>query len=114
VPVPQVAAIGLDFIAGAAQLETVAHLGLDAFATQESERCVGKKLRRSREGPMGKAQAIEQHAGHGFARRHHCLIIWHEMPVNHVHQPSVLDDSSNQTSVIETLDAHLCHLATLP
>jgi hypothetical protein len=45
---------------------------------------------------MGKAQAIENHSSHGFARRHHCLIVWHEMPVNHVHQPSIPDDSSNQ------------------
>ena len=54
---------------------------------QQIERCVGKKLWGQRQGPMGKAQAIENHSGHGFARRYHFLIIWHEMPVNHVHQP---------------------------
>ena len=42
----QVAAIGRGFIEGAAQLETVEHLGIDAFAKQEIEGFVGKKLRR--------------------------------------------------------------------
>src|SRR5215510_7246239 len=42
----QVAAIGMGFIEGAAKLETVEHLGLNAFAKQEIEGFVGKKLRR--------------------------------------------------------------------
>jgi hypothetical protein len=42
------------------------------------------------------------------------LSIWHEMSVNHVHQPSVFDDRSNHAYMIETLDANLFHLTTLP
>jgi len=41
----QVAAIGIGFIEGTAKLETVEHLGIDAFAKQEIEGFVGKKLR---------------------------------------------------------------------
>jgi hypothetical protein len=41
----QSAALGISFIKGTAQLETVAHLGIDAFVQQESEGFVGKKLR---------------------------------------------------------------------
>jgi hypothetical protein len=111
---PQVAALGIDCIEGAAQPATVPQLGLAAFVTPPSEGVVGQQLRRSREGPVGNAQAIEHHAGHGFARRHPCLSIWHKRPVKHGDQPSVLNDSSHHAYVIETLDAHLFHGTTLP
>jgi hypothetical protein len=42
----QVAAIGRGFIEGATELETVEHLGIEAFTQQEIEGFVGKKLRR--------------------------------------------------------------------
>jgi hypothetical protein len=83
----QVAAVGRGFIEGAAKLETVEHRGLDAFTKQEIKGFVGKKLRRERQGPIGKAQAIENHCGHGFAWRHHFLLIWHETCVDHGNQP---------------------------
>jgi hypothetical protein len=40
----QITAIGISFIEGTAKLETVEHLGSDAFAQQEIEGFVGKKL----------------------------------------------------------------------
>src|SRR4029434_190242 len=63
---------------------------------------------------MGQAQAMQNHSGDSFAWRHHFLLIWHETSVNHGHQPSVLHHRSDQASMIETLDANLFHLATLP
>jgi hypothetical protein len=111
---PQVAAIGLDCIEGAAEREPVAPLGSDTFTKPAIEGCVGKQLRREGAGPRGTAHAIQHHAGHGLARRHHCWIIWHEMSVQHVQQPEVLADRSNHASVIETLDAHLFQVTTLP
>src|SRR4029450_10750791 len=63
---------------------------------------------------MGKAQAMQNHSGDSFAWRNHFLLIWHETSVNHGHQPSVLHHRSDQASMIETLDANLFHLATLP
>src|SRR4029453_2997096 len=63
---------------------------------------------------MGQAQAMQNHSGDSFAWRHHFLLIWHETSVNHGHQPSVLHHRSDQASIIETLDANLFHLATLP
>jgi hypothetical protein len=111
---PQVAAGGRGVIEGAAQRATVAPLGLDACTQQESKGGVGKKLRRSRQGPRGQAQAMEHHGGHGFAWRHHCLLIWHETGIEHGNQPSVFDQRRNHASVIETFDAHLCHGTPLP
>ena len=83
----QVAARGRGFIEGTAKLEAVAPLGIDACTQQQIEGVVGKTLRRERQGPLGKAQALQNHRGHGFVRRNHCWIIWHETPVNHIKQP---------------------------
>src|SRR5215475_9092858 len=42
------------------------------------------------------------------------LLIGHEMSVNHINQPYVLDHRSKQAQVIETLNAHLFHVTILP
>jgi hypothetical protein len=110
----QGAAVGRGFLEGAAPLETVAPLGLNAFTPQESEGCVGNTLRRARHGPIGTAQALANHCGHGFAWRNHCLLIWHETCVDHGNQPSIFAHRSHHASGSETLDANLCHWTPLP
>jgi len=92
----QGAALGIGCIEGATKLETVKHLGIDAFAKQESEGFVGKKLRRERSRPIGKAWAMQNHSGSSFAWRKQFLLIWHETFVNHGNQPSVLHHRSDQ------------------
>jgi hypothetical protein len=57
---------------------------------------------------------MEDHPGHGFARRDHVLCIWHETGIAHVHQPSGVDHRNDHAQVIETLDANLFHWSTPP
>jgi hypothetical protein len=63
---------------------------------------------------MGKAHALEDHSGHGFARRAHVLRIWHEPSGNHVKPPAALAQRNQPASVIETLDAPLFQGESLP
>jgi hypothetical protein len=63
---------------------------------------------------MDKAQTMQHHTSPSFARRHSFVLIGHETFVHPVNQPSVCDHSSDQAEVIETLDAHLFQVTTLP
>ena len=80
----QVAAIGIGLIERAAELEAIEHLSPHAVMQQQIEGFAGKKLWGQRQGPIGKAEPIQNHAGHGFARREHFLWIGHQAGVNHV------------------------------
>ena len=93
----QVAAIGMGLIKCPAKLEAVEHLGRDALTKQEIEGLAGKKLWRQGQGPIGKAQAVEDHPSDGFARRDHFLVIGHETSVDHVNEAYVCDPRSNHT-----------------
>jgi hypothetical protein len=66
---PHVAARGLGVIERAAQRKAIEALGLEALLKQQIERWVGKKVWSQRQRPLGQAQALEHHPGHGFARR---------------------------------------------
>jgi hypothetical protein len=79
----QITAIGGHLLERAAELETVEQVCVDACMKQEIEGCVGKKLRRQGQWPIGKPQAIDDHPGHGFAWRQGFLCIGHEACVDH-------------------------------
>src|SRR5215217_7996748 len=78
----------------AAELEAIEHLGPNTVMKQLIAGLAGKKLWGQRPGPMGKAETIEHHAGHGFARREHCLLIKHKAGVHHVNYADVFDNRS--------------------
>jgi hypothetical protein len=88
----QVAAIGLGRIARAAELETSEQLRPKAVMKSQIEGLAGKKLWGQRQGPMGTSETIQNHAGHRFARREHCLWIGHEASVHHGHDAQGFDD----------------------
>src|SRR5919201_166511 len=78
--------IGMDFIKRPTKLKAIEHLRSDAGTKQQIERFVGKKLGRERQWAIGKSQAIEDHAGHRFARCDLLLLIRNEASVNHAYQ----------------------------
>src|SRR5712692_4104160 len=110
----KITAIRIDLIECTAQFKAVEHLGLDTVMQQQVEGFIGKKLRRQGQGPMGKPQAIENHPSHGFAWRNGLLLIGYEPGVDHVNEAQGFDDTSNESEMIQALDAQRSPQCTSP
>ena len=110
----EVAAIGVGFIECTAPLKAVEHLSPPAITTQQITGFMGQQLWRPGHGTMSKAQAMEDHPGHGFTGCHHCVCIGHETGVDPVHEAQVFDDSGNHPSMLQAFDANRCHAGLLP
>lgn len=105
----QGAALGLGLIERAAELEAIEHLSPHAVLQHQLAGCIGKKLWGHRQGPMGKAEPIQNQAGHGFARREHFLWIGHQAGVNQVNYASIFADRCNDVSVVEAFHVNFFH-----
>jgi hypothetical protein len=69
----------------------------------------GKQLRGSRQGPIGKAEPLKNHAGDGFARCELRLWIGPEASVDHVNEAQVFDDRREHASGVEAFNVNLFH-----
>jgi len=96
----QVTARGIDLIKGATEFEAIEHLGFDARAKEEIEGLIGKELWAQRQGPIGKAQAIENHPFDRFSWGDRLLVVGLETRVNQAYESSIVDDRGNQAQVI--------------
>jgi hypothetical protein len=103
----EVTAVGLGRIERAAELEAMEQLSPHAIMPHQLEGFAGKKLWGSRQGPMGKAEPIQHHAGYGFARCELLGWIRHEAGVEHGHSAQVVDDRREHASVVEAFHVHL-------
>src|SRR5881409_3894391 len=49
------------------------------------------------QGPVGKAQAVEDHTGHGFTWRDLLLFIGHKTCINHINEAYIFDKRGDQS-----------------
>ena len=85
---------------GATEFEAIEHLGCDVRAKEQIEGRIGKELRAQGQGPIGKAQAIENHPFDRFPWGDRLLVVGLETRVDQAHESSIIDDGGKQAQVI--------------
>ena len=108
----QVTAIRIHLIERPAKFEAIEHLGAHPLTKQEIERFVGKKLRGQGQWPIRKPQAIEDHPGHGFPGCDVLLVIGHNMRVDQLYDAQILDDTRNNSSMVQAFHDDRVHSGT--
>ena len=82
--------IGPDEVTGEAMVAAMEAVGVAGAVLVSSFSLYGY-------GPVGKAQAVEDHTGHSFTWRDLLLFIGHKTCINHINEAYIFDKRGNQS-----------------